>query len=495
MKKIYKYGIIAIAALTTFTSCDNYLDVNTDPNNPTSETVKPEIVLAGAEVYTYANLAGRMNQLGNLMMNNWTRDVGASNSSYYFNEHTYNVTSGFYTPIFEQLMLRTSNFTYIEKTPLAGYDNYKAIAKILKSYYFQYLVDLYGDIPYSQAHLRENNLAPAYDNDIDIYRDLVVQIDAALSLIENAPSTAILPGNNDVILHGDMGKWVKFANTLKLRILLRESKRTASSAYVATKIGEMETSGAAFLGAGDNVTINPGFTTGVDQQNPFAALFLDTSNDPLNNYSATAATKYTIEYLTNSNDDRRDRIYSLSSGGTYAGHQQGDILDASTNYPVSHIGPGLLINSSQDGYMFTAAESLLLQAEAVQRGYLSGSAQNLYESAITQSYLFLGLTATQASDYYTQSVSLIGWNASAGNEIEAIINQKWIALNGINGIETWIENTRTGFPAHVPLSTVAPGSSRPIRLLYPNSEIGGNTANVPSQVSGDAFTSKIFWNE
>lgn len=495
MNKIQKYGMIAIVALTTLVSCDNFLDINNDPNNPTADIVKPEIVLAGTQVYTQGFLASQMNQLGNLMMNNWTRDVGASNSSYYFNEHTYNVTSGFYTQIFEGLMLRTSNYTFIEKTQLEGYDNYKAIAKILKSYYFQYLVDLYGDIPYSEAHQRQNNLTPAYDDDLDIYRDLVVQIDAAIALIDNAPSTALNPGNNDVILHGDMTQWVKFANTLKLRILLRESERAASAAYVATKIGEMQTSGAAFLGAGETVTINPGFAPATHQQNPFAALFLNANDDYLNNYSSTAATKYTIEYLTNTNDDRISRIYSLSSGGTYAGHQQGDILQASTNYPVSHIGPGLLIDSAQDGYMFTAAESLLLQAEAVQRGYLSGSAKNLYQSAITESYLLLGLSTADAAAYYSQPISLVSWDASAGNEIEAIINQKWIALNGINGIETWIENTRTGFPSHVPLSTVAPGTSRPIRLLYPNSEIGGNTANVPTQTESDAFTSKIFWNE
>jgi hypothetical protein len=68
-------------------------------------------------------------------------------------------------------------------------------------------------------------------------------------------------------------------------------------------------------------------------------------------------------------------------------------------------------------------------------------------------------------------------------------------LNGINGGEIWIENTRTGFPSHVPLSPVTASVSRPIRLLYPSSEIAGNTANVPQQNESEAFTSKIFWNQ
>ncbi len=509
MKYIYSKVLCGLLISASLQSCDDYLDVNDDPNNPSSENVNPEIVLAATQVYTYGVLAGNvssanpnavqdnMNQLGNLMMNNWTRDVGASNSSYYFNEHTYNVTSDFYSGIFENLYLRTSNYTFIQNTTKPGYDNYKAIAKILKTYYFQYLVDLYGNIPYSEAHKRGNNLTAKYDDALTIYRDLVVQLEEAVTLIDNAPIGTLNPGENDVMLSGDMGMWKKFANTLKLRILLRECKRTASSAYIISEMAELQSSGAEFLGPNDNVTINPGFSASANKQNGFAAMFLNTNDEFKNNWSSTAATKYTVTYLTSTFDTRLTRIYSATSAGagTYDGHQQGDVLNTSTNYPVSHVGPGLLQNSSQDGLVFTAAESLLLQAEAVQRLYLTGSAKSLYESAITESYKLLGLDASAASAYYIQPINLVGWDAST-NKIEAIINQKWIALNGINGGETWIENTRTGYPAHVPLSTVAPpGTSRPIRLLYPSSEIAGNTANVPQQNESEAFTSKIFWNQ
>ncbi|MES2864315.1 MAG: SusD/RagB family nutrient-binding outer membrane lipoprotein [Bacteroidota bacterium] len=490
---IYKKFIIGFASALTLVSCDDYLDVNEDPNNPSSENIKPENVLAASQVYTYNTLSTNMNQLGNLMMNNWTRDVGASNSSYYFNEHTYNVNSDFYSGIFENLMLRTSNFTFIQNTEEPNYENYKAIAKILKTQYFQYLVDLYGDIPYSQAHKRGENLTPTYDDDMVIYRDLVVQLEQAVSLIDNAPSSAINPGANDVMLQGDMTMWKKFANTLKLKILIRESNKASSAAYVQAEINELVNSGAQFLGPNDNIKINPGFNN--NKPNGFASLFLDSTGAFLNNYSSTAATKYTITYLTNTNDARRNRIYAAASNGTYAGHQQGDVLNASTNYPVSHIGTGLLTNNAQDGIIFTAAESLLLQAEAAQKGLMPGVAKDLYESGITESFKLLGLSTVQASAYYGQAIPLVNWTSSVGDELEAIINQKWIALNGINGVETWIENTRTGFPAHVPLSTVAPGTSRPVRLLYPSSEIAGNTANVPAQNETQAFTSRVFWNQ
>ncbi len=506
MKNKLRNVLIGAFVFTSFSSCENFLDVNEDPNNPLSDIVDPQIVLAATQVYTYNVLAGsvfenapnvakdNMNQLGNLMMNNWTRDVGASNSSYYFNEHTYNVTSDFYAGIWEDLFLRTSNYTFIQQTQKPGYDNYIAIAKIMKTFYFQYLVDLYGDIPYSQAHQRGENLTPAYDDDLAIYRDLYVQLEQAVALIDNAPAGSLNPGTNDVMLHGDMAMWKKFANTIKLRLLLRESERAASASYIADKMAGL--SGAQFLGPNDNVKINPGYGPTANQQNGFASTFLTTNDLFKNNWSSTGATKYTTTYLQTTNDTRIGRIYSPATTTptvTYNGHVQGDVLSTSTNYSVSHVGPGLLVNSAQDGIVFTAAESLFLQAEAVQRGYLTGSAQGLYEAGITESYKLLGLSPADATTYYSQFVNLVGWAASS-NKIEAIINQKWIALNGINAGESWIEFTRTGYPAHVPVSPVAPSGVRPVRLLYPSSEIAGNTANVPAQSESMAFTSKVFWD-
>lgn len=506
MKNIIKNLLIGGLFVTSIVSCDNFLDVNDDPNIPSAANVTPDIVLAATQVYTYNVLAGsivpdnpnivqdNMNQLGNLMMNNWTRDVGASNSSYYFNEHNYNVTSEFYSGIFENLMLRTSNYTFIQNTDKAGYDNYKAIAKILKSYYFQYLVDMYGNIPYSEAHKRSEILYPKYDDALTIYRDLYAQLDQATALIDNAPAGTLNPGANDVMLGGDMQMWKKFANTLKLKLLIRESLRTASAGYITAKMAELNS--ATFLGPNDNIFINPGYTPAANKQNGFASMFLTTNDSFKNNWSSTGATKYTTNYLSSTNDTRIGRIYSpaTTSPITYNGHVQGDVLGPTTGYPVSHVGPGLLVDSSQDGIVFTAAESLFLQAEAVQRGYLGGSAQGLYEGGITESYKLLGLTATQASAYYSQTFNLVGW-ANSANKIEAIINQKWIALNGINGGETWIENTRTGYPSHVPVSPVAASGQRPVRLLYPSSELTGNTANVPPQTESMAFTSRVFWNQ
>ena len=90
------------------------------------------------------------------------------------------------------------------------------------------------------------------------------------------------------------------------------------------------------------------------------------------------------------------------------------------------------------------------------------------------------------------AVDGLGWDASS-NKIEAIMTQKWLALNGINAIESWIEYTRTGFP-EIPLAVNAQRDSKPNRLLYPSSEYIANSANVPTQQSADAFNTSVFWD-
>ena len=144
--------------------------------------------------------------------------------------------------------------------------------------------------------------------------------------------------------------------------------------------------------------------------------------------------------------------------------------------------------------MLTASESYFLQAEAVVRSYLTGNAKALFQSGIQASFDLLQVSASGAG-YIAASDGLdgIGWDGSP-NKIQAIMTQKWIALNGINGIESYIEYTRTGFPATA-VSTVAitPTGDLPKRLLYPTSELTGNSANVPNVSLSQIFTQGPFW--
>jgi len=494
MKNIFKISSLVLFLGIGLQSCNDYLDINQDPNQATVADATPELILPAAQTEGARRLTVSMNQLGNVIIPNWANNIEEFIS--FENETKYTFNSNFYSDIWEQLYFNNSNYRLVELTATSSaHDHYVAIAKIMKSFNYQYLVDLYGDLPYTEALMRDENLTPVYDNDSDVYPMLIAEIDAALVLIANTNATN--PGASDIMLGGDMAMWEKFANTLKLRILLRQTKQTNAANVAAAEAQIVALAAGPFLGAGEDVFANPGYTNGANnRQNPFFGTYgSDISGTPQSRN--VAACEYTVDYLAATNDLRRTRIYSTNDAGLYVGLAQDAPDDPSGIISVSGVGPGLLTDSTQGSKIMTAAESLLLQAEAAQEvAGFGGSAQALYESGIEESFRILGLTQAQAQTYYNQAgMANVNWAAST-DKLEAIITQKWTALNGINGIETWIEHTRTGFPLNLPIAAgAAGGGDRPIRLLYPSSEVQGNSQNVPAQATTDVFTSKVFWNE
>lgn len=495
MKKI-KFLIPAVA-LALF-SCDNYLDINDNPNAATSSQVTPNLTISAAQSASFSPLVRRMNEIGNVFMNNWGPNVNSFTGGY-AEEFGITMSANFYEDIWNSVYRNTYEYSNIINYPSSDYDHHKAIAKIMKSFYFQYLVDLYGDIPYFGAHQGSLNPFPTYDDDQAIYRDLIVQLDDAIAMIDNAPSTTIAVGAEDVMLGGDMGTWKKFANTLKLRILLREATlaetNAASATYLNDQFALLDTD---FLTS--DLTINPGYGNAKDsQQNPWINLMwelnLDANGNRVqrNTYRFRRASEFIANQLNVSPaDPRRSRLFT-TSGGNVVGVQQGSATAPSN---ISAFGPGLMIEHDQDGYVMLAAESYLLQAEAVERGYIAGDAQMLHDMAIAASCAMLGVNATDTANYIT-SVNLIdgkGYAASA-NKLQAIMYQKSIALNSINGAEIWIEYTRTGFINNIPmpLGATSPTGQKPLRLMYPTSELASNSANVPSQTANDSFTTAPFW--
>ncbi|MNY31172.1 Starch-binding associating with outer membrane [compost metagenome] len=143
----------------------------------------------------------------------------------------------------------------------------------------------------------------------------------------------------------------------------------------------------------------------------------------------------------------------------------------------------------------TSVESLFLQAEAIQRGWISGDAKSAYENAVKESFNWLDVVnANTVSTAFLASPSA-NWVSSA-NKLELIINQKYLALPGINNFEAYVDYRRLGFPKDVPLSKNSSVGSRkiPLRLMYPQNEYSFNNANVKAQGDIDPQTSKIFWD-
>lgn len=498
MKKIKL--ILPALALFMF-SCQDYLDINDSPNNPTGENVTPDLILPGVQANSYRNIVRRMNELGSVFSNHWGANVNSFTGGY-AEEFGITVSNNFYDDIWDGVFRSTIDYTNIINHPAENYENHKAIAKILKAYYFQYLVDLYGDIPYSQAHLGANNTNPAYDDDMLIYRDLVVQLESAVSMIDGASSTTKTVGAEDIIFGGNMEQWKKFANTLKLRILLRESKKAETDAASATYLNDefAELAGESFVDT--DVIINPGYSSAQDAtQNPFYNLMFELDGTTQKNaFRFRRASKYIADKLNVSPLDPRGVRLFAPIGGVVVGVEQGDASVPDGNAPtnISSLGAGLVVSSAQDGYMMLLSESLLLQAEAAHRGYLAGDAQSLFDAAIQASFDHLG--ASNAATYIT-SVNLVtgkGYGAigaTPAQQLEAIIYQKSIALSGTCGAEVFIELTRTGFIDNIPmpLNSSTPTGKKPRKLMYPVSELASNSSNVPAQSMADVYNAGAFW--
>ncbi|UFH35821.1 SusD/RagB family nutrient-binding outer membrane lipoprotein [Flavobacterium acetivorans] len=486
-----------MAVVLVLTSCsDNFGDINTDPNNPSK--VSPNLLLPVAQNYSaFAQERNRGNNtLGNMMMYNWSQSDGFS---WYTDEFLYLVTSSFYQQNFDYVYTNVLK-QYNSLSTLQGDENgyYKAIGNIMKAYHFNILVDTYGDIPYSEALARGGDPTPAYDNAQTIYDDLVVQLSAAIALIDATESNtnikALIPGADDGIFGGDMLMWKKFANSIKLRMLVRQSSMTGRAAYIQTQLAAITTEGSGYIT--NDVEVNIGYKASTNQQNPkWDAFGYDVSGTITNNNNATCATDYILDYLTNTNDPRIDYIYEKPATG-HLGVMQGlqnydetvNGVDGLTPEFVSNIGPGILKSASQGAVLYTAAESYFNQAEIDLKFNGGANAKTLYESGIQASFTYLG--AGNATTYFSQAKNLVNWNTST-NKLQAIITQKWIAVNGIDAIQSWFDYNRTGYPANLPISALATSANRPVRLAYPASEVTSNGLNLPAQPN--AFTAKIFW--
>ncbi|WP_044399737.1 SusD/RagB family nutrient-binding outer membrane lipoprotein [Lacinutrix sp. Hel_I_90] len=508
MKKYIKTGIALLFVGALFNSCESTLDINESEVGFTTDAVSPDLLLAGAIQAPRTQFEVTTSELGSIFMNQWAGDINNVTGGFQ-DEFRLNITQNFYGSIWNNLYRGMGTYQTIIDSEGDAYNNHKAIARILKSYYFQYIVDLYGNAPYSQALQGGELLTPAYDDAQAIYRALVADVNIALATLAN--SSEYLPvGAEDTVFQGNLNGWIEVANTLKLRLLLRQSEMTDAdtTTYLATEFASL--AGGPFVTA--NATLNPGYVNENGKLNPFWANYgFDVAGNPTFDRDFIVPSEYFEKFLkgenqtdadfnvgalpgTGVNDTRLVRFFDPASG--VPGNGVTGVVQGAENSQapsqLSEPGPGLLRSFDQDSYIFTASESFFLQAEAIEKGYLTGSAQTMFENGIIASFDLLG--ATGSATYLTNSanVNRIGWNGSA-NKIEAIMTQKWIALCGFNAIESFIDYNRTGFP-NVPLSVVATKPQLPYRLLYPTSEYSTNSANVPNQPVSNAFSSKIFWD-
>jgi len=490
-------SIIAVILTVGISSCKkDFLSLEVNPNNPSVTT--PQLTLAGT-----------LTQIPNIQINDYniyqvwagylSWNGGIVPPSQLF-EYTFQ--PGDYSPaIWNDWYVNASNLNTLIKTSSADASlaKFVAIAMIMKAYDFEQLVDNFNDVPYSQAFQPSTILFPKYDKAADIYADLGKQLDAAVALIGTSGG-ATSPGASDVVFGGDMAKWAQFANTLHLRLAIRESNLQTGTPALATGL---PAPGSGYLTA--DALLNPGYQAKVaGKQNPLYTFGgFDENGNPTGTYYRANA--FAIKFLQTNDTLRLHQIFatalpgppSTSTTPIYHGNTYGDFAGILGTKFTSGDGPGLIVSATQSSLLMQAAESYFLQAEAVERGYITGaSAATLYGQGITASYEYLGVP-----DADDQAKIYIAANPLPGDEtgaIKAIIQQKWIALcDGYDSFEQFNEYRRTGYPA-LPSSVdnAALSTHLPTRLFYPQSELDANpdAYKAAGGLTLNPFTSKIFWD-
>jgi hypothetical protein len=487
-------------------SCkDEFFDINENPNLPTEKSITPQLIFPRVLQATAARMATNFDYTAH-WMGYWARSgtYGPSNE-----QESYNITSGYqasqwsgwYDILFDVQTMQ-------KKAEASDQKFYVATAKVIKSISFMYLVDQYNNVPYSKAFDVSGNLLPGYDKAQDIYNDLLVQLDEAnqiFSTLDLSKDPSVTKA--DIMFSGDLTKWRKLINTQRLKLLLRQSNIFGGTPPT-TQIAKITSDGSGFIGSGETASVQPGYATIKDQQNPFWNSYkyneLGAATDDYNR-----ANNYVLNKFRQNNDPRYKYVFSeaktpitpISDATMYYGYNFGEIIPntdpkAANSSAVS--GPGLAKANVQAQWLFTSIESLFLQAEAIERGWLPGNAETAYKNAVKESFLWLGITAVvpaAADNYLNQGTPFIDYT-QASNKINLIVMQKYMALVGINNFEAWVDYRRLGVPTDLPLSLSPDRGTNviPLRLQYPQNEYNYNAVNVGAEGVINPQTSKIFWD-
>jgi len=390
-----------------------------------------------------------------------------------------------------------------------------ALATVVKVASMHRVADTYGPIPY--INFGGGNLQVNYDSLEDIYRKFFEELGAAIdeltTYVTGNPGISIMQ-KYDYIYGGDAVKWVKFANTLRLRLAMRvvyadaalakrEAEKSISNPIgVITSVSEK----ASLKHSSDLIYYHPLWE--IKDFNAGEARMSASMDSYMNGYA----------------DPRRSRYFTMTGTGTYRGVRLGIVTTSWGDYVGNKISNFNMDENSTEIVWMTAAESHFLRAEGALHGWsMGGTAKEFYESGITVSFeetgagsatAYIASTAVPAA-YVDNAKNLHGiaapstvsirWSDTDTDErkLERIITQKWIAMFP-DGPEGWAEFRRTGYPRLFPV--VENRSNGTIntaiqvrRVPYPQSEYNLNPAGVQSGIAKlggpDNGGTKLWWDK
>ncbi len=474
--------ILSFFALVLTTSCTKDFEaINTNPNAP--NTVQPSLLLRQV-IYDFGE---QMSYEGFVAGDLLSQHRTALDFNL-FDRHDLKSPQlgGNPWPIF-YTNLRDNEIILTQSRTTATFQVYEGPALILKAYMAAGLTDLFGDVPYFEAFNGVNGtVTPAYDTQQSIYLDengILDNLDKGITAIQNY--SLAIPLEGDILFDGNLQAWITFANSLKLKYLMRLSDKID----VSEDLQALYNSGDFISATAENAVFN--FTN--TDPNSFRLAQLRVGD--FNNFVLSETME---EILTDLNDNRIGTFFRPFENATtneYNGLLNG--IDASSTSialaEYSLAGNAFREDTSVlDANFMTSWEVYFTLAEAAEKGLITANAQALYNTGVTQAFEYwqTDLPAT----YLTDNAA---YDAVGTTPLQQIMTQKWIA-NIINGYEGWVDYRRTGFPEFNTVSASLNNGLIPVRMPYPAEEDALNAENynqAANATNGNDINFPVWWDE
>jgi len=509
MKKTRIFGItVAITAfLFILGACTkDFEEINTDPNNAALEKAAPDMLLTNA----IESMTDRVQEifLGEEMGNCWAQHEAkvqyTDEDRYIYRTSVVNTTwTSFYAA--NGMDVQVLYNVAVEKQN----ESYQGVALVLKCYISSLLTDMFGPVPYTEAWKGTDNTLPAYDSQETIYRDVIAKLETANTLLQEEGAEI----GGDILYGGDLVKWKKFANSLRMRLLLRMSARDAS--FVTTELSKMVADPATypiFEDNGDNAALQ--------------YLGSAPNNHPMNENRKTrddhrvSKTLTDLMWTESPYVDYRVCIYAeLSGNNNFEGMPNGLTSAKALAYNgggikyTSKVG-SYFTQATAPGMLMSYAELQFILAEAAVKGYIPGGnteAEKYYYAGIYGSYAQFGddlvaavdnvgllpMAGATSDSLAADFIANDNWGWDPANALELIGTQRWAATFD-QGLQSFIEWRRSGYPVLTPAEDGANSGKIPVRYPYPTDEAARNPTSMQAGIGllggADDLNTRVWWD-
>lgn len=482
MKKIILSGILIFTLVLS--GCKNFLDINDDPNN--AKEVSITSILPVGQVYSAHALGYTTQLLGSFWVQHYTQNTSANqyNSlvSYDLDYNNTFLTSQWMVAYRSTIPSLRDLKAQAEKLGDGYKEAYTAVSEIMEAFNWFLLNSFYDRICYKEGQLGENNLNPNFESSQESYQVVITLLEdilgkytvAALQTSANATFAGL---GKDMIFDGDMSAWMKFANTIYLKALMRDF--TANQTKIQTLVG-------GTLGFLDGTTGDARFEDFEDLPNKSNPLY-EGDRRQLNSTANIKACSSTVDYLVANGDPRVDAFYEPDANDNYVGGQFSTGAGAATSR--ARLAP------LDPVYFASVAEAYFLKAEVYARLGDAANAKTNYDAGVTAAF---DRWEMDASSFIAAGGPYEFVSAAAEAMVEQIITQKWLASIRCQAWDSWMDQTRTGYPVRgtsagqlEPHSGSLDAGTYPQRFLYPKNSSDYNT-NSPAAVK---MNEKLWWQK